>query len=199
MIHFPVSERELEENYDAIMPVIDELSLQRRNIIWGTWPEFVKSAGTWECLKRIHAVMFEGLFEFAGMIRKKNILKGGFRFANALFLEKIIPVIEDMPQKNFHDITEKYIEMNIAHPFREGNGRVMRLWLDAILERELDTRINWSGISRNDYLSAMQRSPVNSLELEVLLTHNMLKHEELSDEIIFMASLNASYSYEKFS
>ena len=193
-MHFPVSEHEL-----AIMPVIDDLSLQRRNIIWDAWPEFVKTAGTWECLKKIHVVMFGGLFEFAGMIRKKNISKGGFRFANALFLEKIIPVIEDMPQKNFHDITEKYIEMNIAHPFREGNGRVMRLWFDAILERELDTRINWSGISRNDYLSAMQRSPVNSLELEVLLTNNMLAPHELSDKNIFMASLNASYGYEKFS
>lgn len=199
MIHLPVSERKLEENYDEIMPVIDELSLQRRNIIWEAWPEFVKCAGTWECLKKIHVVMFEELFDFAGMIRTKNISKGGFRFANALFLEKIIPVIEDMPQKNFHDITEKYIEMNITHPFREGNGRVMRLWLDAILERELVTRINWSNISRNDYLSAMQRSPVNSLELEVLLTHNMLKPEELSDKVIFMASLNASYGYEKFS
>ena len=198
-MNLPVSERELEKNYDAIMPVIDELSLQRRNAIWETWPEFVKSAGTWECLKKIHILMFEGLFDFAGMIRKKNISKGGFRFANALFLEKIIPVIEDMPQKNFHDITEKYIDMNIAHPFREGNGRVMRLWLDSILERELETRINWSKISRNDYLSAMQRRPVNSLELEVLLTANMLKPEELSDEIIFMASLNASYGYEKFS
>lgn len=199
MMNLPVSERELEENYDEIMPVIDELSFQRRNAVWDTWPEFVKSAGTWECLKKIHVLMFGGLFEFAGLIRTKNISKGGFRFANALFLEKIIPVIESMPQKNFHDITEKYIEMNIAHPFREGNGRVMRLWLDAILECELDTRINWSGISRNDYLSAMQRSPVNSLELEVLLTGNMLTPEKLRDKVTFMASLNASYSYENFS
>ena len=199
MMNLPVSERELDENYDEIMPVIDELSFQRRNEIFETWPEFVKSAGTWECLKRIHVVMFEGLFEFAGLIRTKNISKGGFRFANSLFLEKIIPVIESMPQKNFHDITEKYIEMNIAHAFREGNGRVMRLWLDAILEHELSTRINWSGISRNDYLSAMQRSPVNSLELEVILTRNMLPPEKLSDKAAFMASLKSSYSYEKFS
>ena len=198
-MNLPVSEAELEENYDEVMSVIDELSLQRRNIIWDAWPEFVKSAGTWECLKKIHVVMFGELFDFAGMLRTKNISKGGFRFANALFLEKIIPVIEDMPQKNFHYITEKYIEMNIAHPFREGNGRVMRLWLDAILERELSTRINWSNISRNDYLSAMQRSPVNSLELEVLLTKNMLAPHELSDEVKFMASLKASYGYEKFS
>ena len=199
MMNLPVSERVLEENYDVIMPLIDELSLQRRNIIWNSWHEFVKYAGTWECLKKIHVVMFEGLLKFAGMIRTKNISKGGFRFANALFLEKIIPLIENMPQKNFHDITEKYIEMNIAHPFIEGNGRVMRLWLDAILEHELSTRINWSNISRNDYLSAMHRSPVNSLELEVLFTNNMLAPHELSDEIIFMASLSASYGYEKFS
>ena len=193
---FPVSERELEENYDVIMSEIDKLSLQRRNQVWDAWPEFVKLAGSWECLKRLHVMLFNGLFDFAGKIRTKNIAKGGFRFANAVFLQANIPIVEKMPQTNFHEILEKYIEMNILHPFREGNGRIMRLWLDAMLERELHTRINWAEISRDDYMTAMQRSPVKSLELEVLLRDAMLKTEELGDKVIFMSGLTASYGYE---
>lgn len=193
---FPVSERELEENYDVIMSEIDKLSLQRRNQVWDSWPEFVKLAGSWECLRSLHVVLFEGLFDFAGKIRTVNISKGGFRFANHIFLQENIPIIERMPQKSFPEILEKYIEMDILHPFREGNGRVMRLWLDAMLERELHTRINWAEISRDDYLSAMQRSPVKSLELEVLLCDAMLKTEELGDKVIFMSGLIASYGYE---
>ncbi|MBQ7155107.1 MAG: Fic family protein [Synergistaceae bacterium] len=185
-----------EANYDEVIPEIDRLSLDRRAEIWEAWPEFVANAGTWECLRRLHEVMFGGLFEFAGKIRTQNISKGGFRFANALFLNDILPIISRMPQSNFGEIVEKYVEMNIAHPFREGNGRVMRLWLDAILERQLATRINWSGITRSDYMSAMQRSPVNSLELETLLRGAMLKPEELGDKDIFIASLTASYRYE---
>ena len=193
---FPVSERELEENYDAVMSEADKLSLQRRSEVWDSWPEFVKTAGSWECLRKIHVVLFNGLFSFAEELRTKNIAKGGFRFANSMFLSKIIPVIEKMPQKNFHEILEKYIEMNIAHPFREGNGRAVRLWLDAILEREQNTRIDWRKIPRDEYLSAMQRSPVNSLELEVLLRGSMLAPEDLLSKVIFTAGLSASYSYE---
>lgn len=196
-ILFPVSESSLEKNYQVIMPEIDRLSLQRRAEIWKAWPEFVNTAGSWECLKNLHVMLFKGLLEFAGKLRTKNIAKDNFRFANSMFLQKIIPIIEIMPQKNFHDILEKYTEMNIAHPFREGNGRAMRLWLDAILEKELHTRINWVKISRNDYLSAMQRSPVNTLELEVLLKNSMLAPEFMNDKKFFMEALSASYSYEK--
>lgn len=180
------------------MAEIDRLSLERVNLIWDSWPEFVGIAGTWECLRRIHAELFGGLFEFAGTIRNVNISKGGFRFANSLFLGKILPVISDMPQKNFDDIIAKYIEMNIAHPFREGNGRAMRLWLDSILERELNTRVDWRKIGREEYMSAMQRSPVNPLELSVLLKGSMLKGNELSDKVIFAKGLAVSYSYERF-
>lgn len=195
---FPVSEKELERGYDEIMPEIDRLSLERVNQIWESWPEIVSYAGSWECLRDIHAKIFGGLFTFAGKIRTVNISKGGFRFANVIFLDKILPVISDMPQKNFDDILAKYIEMNIAHPFREGNGRATRLWLDAIFEREMNIRVDWRGIRKDDYISAMQRSPVNSLELSTLLKGSMLNPENLSDRAIFISGLSASYSYERF-
>ena len=196
MIKLPVDESELAENYDVLMPEIDRLSLDRRGKIWEAWQDFVKIAGTWECLRDFHVMLFGGLFSFAGKIRTQNISKGGFRFANALFLDKILPVISEMPQRNFDEILAKYIEMNIAHPFREGNGRVLRLWLDAVLERELNTRIYWAKIGREVYMSAMQRSPVNALELEVILRKNMLPAEDLASKDIFMSGLSASYKYE---
>lgn len=195
---FPVSEKELERNYAEIMPEIDRLSLERVKQVWESWPEFVSIAGTWECLRKIHAEIFGGLFTFAGKIRTVNISKGGFRFANVLFLEKILPVISDMPQETFSDILTKYTEMNIAHPFREGNGRSMRLWLDAMLQREMNTRIDWRKITREEYMSAIQRSPVNTLELETLLRGAMMSPEDLRDREIFSDGLAISYSYEKF-
>ncbi|MBQ6982069.1 MAG: Fic family protein [Synergistaceae bacterium] len=190
-VKIPVDESE-------IMPEIDRLSLERVSQVWDSWPDFVGTAGTWECLRKIHAEIFGGLFSFAGKVRTVNISKGGFRFANAIFLDKILPVISDMPQKNFPDILEKYTEMNIAHPFREGNGRAMRLWLDAILEREMNTHIDWRKITREEYMSAMQRSPVNTLELSTLLKGAMLKAEDLGNGVIFAAGLAVSYSYERF-
>ena len=195
---FPVNEKELERNYAEIMPKIDRLSLERVKQVWESWPDFVSIAGTWECLRKIHAEIFGGLFTFAGKIRTVNISKGGFRFANVLFLEKILPVISDMPQETFSDILTKYTEMNIAHPFREGNGRSMRLWLDAMLQREMNTRIDWRKITREEYMSAIQRSPVNTLELETLLRGAMMSPEDLRDREIFSDGLAVSYSYEKF-
>ena len=195
-MNLPVNESEFAENYDVVMPEIDRLSLDRRGKIWEAWQDFVKIAGTWECLRDFHVMLFGGLFSFAGKIRTQNISKGGFRFANALFLDKILPVISEMPQRNFDEILAKYIEMNIAHPFREGNGRVLRLWLDAVLERELSTRIVWANIGREVYMSAIQRSPVNALELEVILRKNMLPAEDLASKDIFMSGLSASYKYE---
>lgn len=197
-MNFPVSEAELEREYGVIMPEIDRLSFQKVSQVWEAWPNFVGTAGTWECLRRIHAEIFGRLFTFAGKIRMVNISKGGFRFANAIFLDKILPVISDMPQGDFPAIIAKYTEMNIAHPFREGNGRAMRLWLDAILEREMNTRIDWRKIGRNEYISAIQRSPVNTLELETLLIRAMLGAEDLCDMSIFTAGVAVSYSYEKF-
>ena len=194
----PVSEQDLDRNYQSVMSEIDSLSLQRVPEVIKHWPEFVESAGSWECLKELHVMLFGGLFDFAGEFRKRNISKGGFRFANCMFLESNVPLIAAMSQNNFDEILAKYIEMNIAHPFREGNGRAMRLWLDAMLERELDTRINWHKISREDYLSAMSRSPVNSLELEVLLKSAFIEPASMHDESLFTLCMSASYSYERF-
>lgn len=175
---------------------IDRLSLARRADVWRAWPEFMRDAGSWGCLRKLHAVMFGGLFGFAGKIRTHNISKGGFRFANVLFLDKILPVIAGMPQSSFEEIVTKYVEMNIAHPFSEGNGRVTRLWLDAMLERELRTRIDWTQIRRDDYMEAMRRSLLNTTELEVMLKKSMLTESALADEDVFMAGLSASYRYE---
>ncbi|MBQ3446801.1 MAG: Fic family protein [Synergistaceae bacterium] len=179
-----------------VMIEVDRLSLQRGPKVWEAWPKFVKSAGAWECLRDIHVMLFGGLLDFAGQVRTRNISKGGFRFANVIFLQDNLPTISGMPQSNFPEILEKYAEMNIAHPFREGNGRAMRLWLDGMLERELNTRIDWAKIGREEYLSAMQRSPVNTLELATLLKNSMLTAEALCDEAVFMAGLSASYKYE---
>ncbi|MBQ7168600.1 MAG: Fic family protein [Synergistaceae bacterium] len=178
------------------MQETDRLSLGRVSRGWEAWPGFVRTAGTWECLRKIHREIFGGLFTFAGKIRTVNISKGSFRFANAIFLEKILPMISEMPQENFADIIAKYTEMNIAHPFREGNGRAMRLWLDAMLEREMNTRIDWRKITREEYMPAMQRSPVNTLELETLLKGAMLKGDDLRNGVIFTEGVAVSYSYE---
>ncbi len=125
-----------------------------------------------------------------------NISKGGFRFANWIFLDSNVPLICAMSQGSFDDILAKYVEMNIAHPFREGNGRAMRLWLDSMLEKELNTRVNWQNIPRDDYLSAMSRSPVNSLELAVLLKGSFVEGDLLGDDLLFMSCVSASYGYE---
>ena len=195
---FPVSEKDLEKNYREIMSDVDKLSLQRVHEIQYEWSSFVKIAGSWECLRRLHVALFGGLFDFAGKFRTCNISKGGFRFANCIFLDSNVPIICAMDQGNFDEILAKYVEMNIAHPFRDGNGRAMRLWLDAMLEREVHTRINWSIITRDEYLSAMSRSPVNSLELATLLRGAFLSPDLMNDPELFAACLSASYEYERF-
>lgn len=195
-MNFPVSEKDLERAYNSVMNEIDLLSTQRIPIVLQHWPKFLESAGSWECLRELHIMLFGGFFSFAGKLRTRNISKGGFRFTNCMFLESNIPLIAAMSQNTFDEILAKYIEMNIAHPFREGSGRAMRLWLDAMLERELDTRINWQKISSEDYLSAMSRSPVNSLELAVLLKSSFIASDSLSDNAFLMSCVSASYSYE---
>ncbi|GAA6992363.1 Fic/DOC family protein [Helicobacter pylori] len=125
--------------------------------------------GTIKGLQEIHRFLFEGLYEFAGKIRDKNIAKGNFRFANCLYLDLILPRIESMPQSHFNQIIEKYVEMNIAHPFLEGNGRATRIWLDLLLKKELKKIVLWDRIDKAAYLSATERSPVNDLEIKTLL------------------------------
>ncbi len=153
--------------------------------------------GTIKGLCQIHKYLFDGLYDFAGKIRKLNISKGGFRFANALYLEAIIPVIEQMPEDTFEAIVAKYVEMNIAHPFMEGNGRATRIWLDMILKKRLGKVIDWQTIDKNDYLQAMERSPINDLELRVLLQPALT--DKVNDREIIFKGIKQSYYYEGYS
>ena len=150
--------------------------------------------GTFKGLQEIHKYLFDGLYDFAGQIRSVNISKGNFRFANSLYLEDILPKIEQMPQNNFDEIVEKYIEMNIAHPFLEGNGRAMRIWLDMILKKEIKKVVNWQNVDKYRYLQAMERSPINDLELKTLLLQNLTN--KIDDREIIFKGIEQSYHYE---
>ncbi len=150
--------------------------------------------GTIKGLQEIHRFLFEGLYEFAGKIRDKNISKGNFRFANCLYLDLILPRIESMPQNNFNQIVEKYVEMNIAHPFLEGNGRATRIWLDLLLKKELKKIVLWDRIDKAAYLSAMERSPVNDLEIKTLLKKHLSSNT--NDPLTLIKGITQSYYYE---
>lgn len=152
--------------------------------------------GTTNGLKEIHRYLFNGLYDFAGEIRKLNISKGGFRFANALYLNEILVKIEQMPENNFEEIIAKYVEMNIAHPFMEGNGRSMRIWLDMILKKRLNNVVNWQFVDKTLYLQSMERSPINDLELRTLLKENLTNDVD-NREIIFKG-IEQSYYYEGY-
>lgn len=152
--------------------------------------------GTTKGLKQIHHYIFEGIYDFAGKIRDKNISKGGFRFANALYLNEILVKIEQMPENCFENIIEKYVEMNIAHPFIEGNGRAMRIWLDLILKKSLNKVIDWQNVDKTLYLQAMERSPINDLELRTLLKSNLT--DKVNDRTIIFKGIEQSYYYEGY-
>ena len=152
--------------------------------------------GTTNGLKQIHVYLFGELFDFAGQIRTLNISKGGFRFANALYLNEILVKIEQMPENSFEEIISKYVEMNIAHPFMEGNGRSMRIWLDQILKSKLKKVVNWQFVGKELYLQAMERSPINDLELRTLLINNLTEDTD-NREIIFKG-IEQSYYYEGY-
>ena len=150
--------------------------------------------GTVKCLQQIHAYLFGGLYNFAGQIRSKNISKGGFQFAMAQFLTSSLQTIEDMPESTFEEIIDKYVEMNIAHPFMEGNGRSTRIWLDLMLKRTLKKCIDWSKVNKNSYLEAMQKSVVNSNDLKTLLAPALT--DKINDREMFMKGIDYSYYYE---
>lgn len=152
--------------------------------------------GTTKGLKEIHRYLFQGLYDFAGEIRKLNISKGGFRFANALYLNEILVKIEQMPENNFQEIIAKYVEMNIAHPFMEGNGRSMRIWLDMILKNRLTKVVNWQFVDKTLYLQSMERSPINDLELRTLLQENLTN--DINDREIIFKGIEQSYYYEGY-
>jgi len=178
------------------MKQIDEKSLQKAFQLFETGDIERMEIGTTKGLQQIHKYIFSGLYDFAGKIRDKNISKGGFRFANTLYLNEILPKIEQMPENTFEEIIAKYVEMNIAHPFMEGNGRTMRIWLDLILKKRLNKVINWQFVDKTLYLQAMERSPINDLEIRFLLKENLTSETE-NREIIFKG-IEQSYYYEGY-
>ena len=151
--------------------------------------------GSIKCLQQIHGYLFGGLYDFAGQLRNKNIRKGGFTFANALYFSTILPNIENMPENTFEEIINKYVEMNVAHPFMEGNGRSTRIWLDLMLKRTLKKCIDWSKVNKNKYLEAMQQSVTNSLPLKALLEPALT--DKINDREMFMKGIDYSYYYEE--
>ncbi len=152
--------------------------------------------GTFEGLAKIHNFLFNDIYYFAGKIRNDNIAKGNFRFASFLYLKDILNKIDEMPQGTYDDIIKKYIEMNIAHPFRDGNGRSTRIWLDMILKRELGKVVDWSKINRDDYLLAMERSPIKEMEIKLLLQSALT--DDINSRMVYMKGIDASYLYEGY-
>lgn len=152
--------------------------------------------GTFESLKKIHKYLFEEIYEFAGNLRKVNIVKGNFRFTPIVYLEESIKNIEKMPQSTYEEIIEKYVEMNIAHPFREGNGRSTRIWLDLILKEELNLVVDWSKVDKTDYLLAMERSPIKDIEIKELLRQSLTN--KIDDREVYMKGIDNSYLYEGY-
>lgn len=153
--------------------------------------------GTFKGLSQIHAYLFSDIYEFAGKLRDVNIAKGNFRFAPLMYLEQSLQNVSKMPQKNFDEIIEKYVEMNIAHPFREGNGRATRIWLDLILKKELQQVVDWNAVNKEDYLMAMERSTVKDIEIKYLL--NKALTDKINDRKIFMKGIDVSYYFEGYS
>lgn len=152
--------------------------------------------GTFEELTKIHRYLFQDVYEFAGKIRNENISKGNFRFAPVMYLKEALKNIDKMPQRTFDEIIEEYVEMNACHPFREGNGRSTRIWLDRILVKELGQVVDWSKVDKNDYLLAMERSPIKDTEIKVLLKSALT--DKINDRTVYMKGIDASYYYEGY-
>lgn len=152
--------------------------------------------GTFDTLKKIHKYLFEEIYQFAGELRKVNISKGNFRFTPIVYLEESIKNIEKMPQSTYEQIIEKYVEMNIAHPFREGNGRSTRIWLDLILKKELNLVVDWRKVDKTDYLLAMERSPIKDIEIKQLLKQSLT--DKIDDREVYMKGIDNSYLYEGY-
>ena len=176
----------------------EEEKISKKKALWlfesGTLDSL--AAGTFAALQEIHKCLFEELYDFAGKIRTVNLAKGNFRFAPVMYLEAALGNIEKMPQSTYDEIIEKYVEMNVAHPFREGNGRSTRIWLDHILKKEIGKVVDWSKVDKEDYLLAMERSPIKDVEIKVLLK------EALTDEVdsreVYMKGIDHSYYYEGY-
>ena len=176
---------------------IDRQSLEQAKALFETGEIDLIEVGTVGGLCNIHRRLFGGLYDFAGKIRTLNISKGGFRFANCLYLDAILPIIEKMPEGTFEEIIAKYVEMNIAHPFMEGNGRATRIWLDMMLKRSLCRVVDWQKVDKDMYLQAMERSPINDLELRMLLQPALT--DRTDDREIIFKGIEQSYYYEGYS
>jgi cell filamentation protein len=178
------------------MKEIDEASIKKALELFESGAIDQIEIGTTRGLQQIHKALFSGLYDFAGEIRTKNIAKGGFRFANSLYLEQVLAVVEKMPETTFEEIIAKYVEMNVAHPFMEGNGRSTRIWLDMILKARLGKVVNWQQVDKDLYLQAMERSPINDLELRFLLTPALT--DDVNNREIIFKGLEQSYYYEGY-
>ena len=152
--------------------------------------------GRFASLQAIHKALFKDIYDFAGELRTVNLAKGNFRFAPLMYLEAALANIDKMPQSTFDEIIEKYVEMNIAHPFREGNGRSMRIWLDVILKKNLNKVIDWSKVKKEEYLLAMERSPIKDTEIKLLLSNALT--DDINNRLIYMKGIDASYNYEGY-
>ena len=176
-----------------------EERISKKKAVWlfesGTLDKL--SVGTFASLKAIHKALFEDIYDFAGKLRTVNLAKGNFSFAPLMYLEAALANIEKMPQSTFDEIIEKYVEMNIAHPFREGNGRSTRIWLDHILKTEIGKVVDWSKVDKEDYLLAMERSPIKDVEIKVLLKAAL--SDEINSREVYLSGIDQSYYYESLS
>ena len=175
---------------------IDATSLRNAQRLFESGAIDTMEVGTTRGLQAIHRYLFDALYDFAGQIRDVNITKGNFRFANSLYLKDALRAIEKMPERSFEEIIAKYVEMNIAHPFLEGNGRATRIWLDMILRKRLRKVVDWQHIDRERYLQAMERSPVNDLELRALIEPNLT--DRIDDREVIFKGIEQSYYYEGY-
>ena len=178
------------------MKNIDKLSIEKAYLLFDSKEIDNFEVGTLKGLQQIHKFFFDGLYDFAGEIRTLNISKGNFRFANSLYLKEILDKIETMNENTFEEIIAKYVEMNIAHPFMEGNGRTMRIWLDMMLKKNLKKVVNWQFIDKELYLQSMERSPINDLELRFLLSANLT--DKVDDREVIFKGIEQSYYYEGY-
>lgn len=174
----------------------ERISKAKASILFKSGALDALKPGSFQALAEIHTFLFDEIYDFAGQVRTVNIAKGSFRFVPVMYLDAALKNIEAMPQKSFDEIIKKYVEMNIAHPFREGNGRCMRVWLNVILKKELGQVIDWSCVDKNDYLLAMERSPVKDIEINFILKKALT--DKINDSAIYMKGIDASYYYEGY-